>query len=165
MNLSAQNRFQFEWWAISLVGARPAGGDPKKGADKGIDGLLYFKDPKTKKRQKVVVQVKSGKVGVRDIRDFGHVIEREKAALGLFISLDAPTKPMETEAAGTGLYKTEMLGTKLNYPRLQILTTDGLLTGQTRPQLPYGTTSGIKRAQKVTTKPEDLTPNMLDALE
>ena len=161
--LALQNRYQFEWWAISLVGARPAGGDPKKGADIGIDGLLYFKDPKTQKRQKVVVQVKSGKIGVRDVRDFGHVVEREKAAIGLFITLNEPTQPMLAEAAAIGLYKTEMMGTKYNYPRLQVLTINGLLTGQMRPQVPLGTMAGHKRAQKVESRPEDFTANMFEA--
>jgi len=35
-NLARENPYQFQWWALGLVGARPAEG--KKGADKGVDG-------------------------------------------------------------------------------------------------------------------------------
>ena len=62
------NRYQFEWWAVDLVDARPAKGR-KKGADEGVDGYIYFFDDKSNEAKKVVVQVKSGHVGVRDVRD------------------------------------------------------------------------------------------------
>jgi DNA modification methylase len=156
--LAAQSRYQFEWWAISLVGARPAGGDPKKGADTGIDGILYFKDGRGPQK-KVVVQVKSGKIGVAQIRDFALVIAREKASIGLFISLESPTKPMETEAAAQGFYHGQVI--PRDYPRLQLLTIDDLLSGK-RPELPHSAITGFKRAERVVTRPEDLTTNMFD---
>ena len=40
--LADQDKYQFQWWAVSLVNAVPYGGK-KKGADSGIDGLIYFK--------------------------------------------------------------------------------------------------------------------------
>jgi DNA modification methylase len=148
--LAAQDRFQFEWWALSLVRARPAGGQAKKGADTGIDGVLYFMEARGKSR-KVVVQVKSGKVGVKDINEFAHVIEREKAALGLFLTLEPPTGPMKTEAAGMKFYDSELWGE--GFPRLQILTIEDLLQGQ-RPRIPAGhityKRAGVAEAQAET---------------
>lgn len=120
--LALQNRYQFQWWALSLINARPYQ-DKKKGSDTGIDGFIYFQDEKGKV-QKVIVQVKSGHVSVKDIRDLGHVIDREGSEIGVFITLESPTKPMITEAVQKGFYKSQ-LGKQ--YPKLQIKTIDELL--------------------------------------
>jgi site-specific DNA-methyltransferase (adenine-specific) len=81
--LARQDRYQFQWWALGLVGARPAPTEQKKGADKGIDGRLYFHDePKGGKTKQVVLSVKSGGTSVKDVRDLAHVVDREKAAIG-----------------------------------------------------------------------------------
>lgn len=120
--LASQNRYQFQWWALSLINARPYQ-DKKMGSDTGIDGLLYFSDEKDK-IQKAIVQVKSGHVSVKDIRDLGHVMDREKAEIGIFITLEEPTKPMRTEAAQKGFYKSV---TGVQYPKIQIKTIDELL--------------------------------------
>ena len=158
--LALNNRHQFEWWAISLVGARPAGGEAKKGADTGIDGVLFFPDPKTKKQTKVVVQVKSGKVGAKEVRDFRGVIEREKAPIGLFLTLENPTAPMSTEASSMGLYKAQIMGMERSYPRLQILTIQGLLERTERPDLPLGASAALKTAEKFQQKPQDFMTDM-----
>ena len=76
--LAQQSRDEFQKWAIGLIPrARPF--RDKKGADTGIDGVLYFIDDPTNPSQRVVIQVKSGRVGVKDIRDFRGVVERENA--------------------------------------------------------------------------------------
>jgi site-specific DNA-methyltransferase (adenine-specific) len=157
--LAGQNRHQFEYWALSLVDARPATGQRKRGADSGVDGVLYVIDNPKEPPKKIVVQVKSGKVGVSLIRDFAHVIEREEAAMGWFVTLEPPTKPMETEAAGAGVYEPT-LATRgsLAYPRLQILTISDLLEGQ-RPELPsvHVTYKASARA-----KPKAQQPSLFD---
>jgi len=122
VELASQNRYQFQWWALSLIDARPYK-DKKKGSDTGIDGLKYFQDEKHEV-QKVIVQVKSGHVSVKDIRDLGHVIDREGSEIGIFITLENPTKPMIKEAVQKGFYKSP-LGKQ--YPKLQIKTIDELL--------------------------------------
>ena len=119
--------YQFEWWAVDLVDARPAR-DHKKGADSGVDGYINFLDDKSGVAKKVVVQVKSGHVGVNTVRDLKGVIEREKAAVGALITLREPTGPMKTEAASAGFYQPENFPEK--YPRLQILTIAELLDGK-----------------------------------
>jgi site-specific DNA-methyltransferase (adenine-specific) len=140
------DRHHFEWWALSLVGARPAQ-DKKRGADTGIDGVLYFYDDESGTPKKGVVQVKSGHVKSGDIRDFKSVIEREKAAVGLFITLEPPTEPMTKEAATAGFYEPEHFQGR-GVPKLQILTIEELLGGH-RPELPrFAPSATFKKAPK-----------------
>ena len=130
-----EGRYQFEWWALSLVGAKPVGGGSgsrkgKKGADRGIDGIINFFDENSRGRkqpQKVVVQVKSGKVKSGDIRDLKGTVEREKAAVGVFITLEKPTREMNKEALAAGYYESALWSKK--YRRLQILTIGDLFDG------------------------------------
>lgn len=123
--LAQQDRDEFQRWAIGLVPrARPY--QQKKGADTGIDGVLFFKDDASDPKL-VVIQVKSGHVTVAQIREFSHVIKREKATLGLFITLEEPTRPMLEEADRLGFYTTP-LG-NISIPRLQIRTVEQLLNG------------------------------------
>lgn len=130
--LAEQNKYQFQWWAVTLIHGGKPYGDKKKGADTGIDGYLYFMDEKDKLK-KAIISVKGGdNISVSMIRDLGHVIDREKAGIGIFITLVNPTKPMETEAATKGFYKSP-LGTE--HPRIQILTIEELLHKK-KPDIP-----------------------------
>ncbi len=104
--LAEHDRYQFEWWALGKVAARPAQ-DKKKGADSGIDGYLYFMDDQSGNAKKIIIQVKSGHVKAGDIRDLKGVLDREKAVIGAFITLEEPTRPMKQEAAGAGFYVPE----------------------------------------------------------
>jgi site-specific DNA-methyltransferase (adenine-specific) len=149
-HLAQQNRFQFEWWALSLVCARPAGGQKgsrrgKKGADKGIDGVITFIDEVKGKAKRVLVQVKSGKVGSRDIRDLVGTVQRETAAIGVFVSLEPPTGAMAKEAVSAGFYQSP--GWQISYPKVQILTIEDLLGGA-RVKMPpsWGTFKEAGRA-------------------
>ncbi len=124
-DLALRDKYQFQWWAVSLVDAQPFGGK-KKGADGGIDGLIFFKEDK-KTTRRVLVSVKGGdNVSVAMIRDLKGVLEREKEPLGLFLTLEKPTQPMLTEAANAGLY--ELHGKKI--PKIQIATIEDLLEGR-----------------------------------
>ena len=125
--LFEQDPFQFQFWAVSLLEAVPQD-QQKRGADRGIDGLFYFIDGPRRTPQKVVVQVKGGGVQVRDVRDLKGVLEREKAALGLFISLQEPTRPMREEEASGGFYQSDVW--QRAYPKIQIRTIEQLLAGQ-----------------------------------
>ena len=107
----------------------------KKGADGGIDGYIYFRDDTSGKAKKILVQVKSGQVTVADIREFRGTIEREKAAIGVFITLETPTKPMEKEAITAGWYTPEYFVHE-RYPRVQICTIADLLQGK-KVQYPH----------------------------
>lgn len=131
VELATNDRYQFQWWATSLIDARPYM-EKKKGADTGIDGLLYYHEDKGVVG-KAIVSVKSGNVGVKDIRDLGHVIEREQSGIGIFITLHKPTRNMKEEAARSGLHHSDVF--KKDYPRIQILTIEDILSGK-RPNTP-----------------------------
>jgi hypothetical protein len=122
--LAESDPYQFQWWALGLVGARPA--EQKKGADRGIDGRLYFHDEG--QTRQIVFSVKAGHVMVAHLRDLRGVLDREQAQIGVLISLEDPTKQMRTEAAGAGFYESSTWGKK--YPRLQLLTVAELLSGK-----------------------------------
>ncbi|MFT0745894.1 DNA methyltransferase [Synechococcus sp. RC10B2] len=123
--LAQQDRDEFQKWAIGLIPrARPY--QDKKGKDTGIDGVLFFKDD-LKDPKRALIQVKSGRVSVKDVRDFRGVLEREGATLGLFVTLEPPTRDMVQEAEQAGFYTTP-LG-NLRIPRLQVRTVEELLAG------------------------------------
>ncbi|HEV2395652.1 MAG TPA: DNA methyltransferase [Candidatus Sulfotelmatobacter sp.] len=125
--LAVDDPYQFQWWALSLVGARPL--EKKKGADQGIDGRLYFHDEgRGGKTKQIILSVKAGKLHAPYVRDLRGVIEREKAEIGVLISMEAPTKPMLKEAAEAGFYQPP--GTIDKFPRLQILSIAELLEGK-----------------------------------
>ncbi|MGE0489765.1 MAG: DNA methyltransferase [Vulcanimicrobiota bacterium] len=129
--LAAEDRYQFQWWALGLVGAKVTRDQQKKGADQGIDGRGFFKEPGTGDDKAIVYSVKSGKVTSRDVRDLRGVIEREnkrgKTPIGVLITLQEPSKPMVKEAASAGFYTP--VGND-RYPTLQILTVADLLSGK-----------------------------------
>ena len=129
--LAASDPYQFQWWALGLVGARRA--DGKKGADRGIDGRLYFHDePEGGKTKQIIFSVKAGKVQASHIRDLRGVIDREKAVIGVLITMEESTKPMRTEAASAGFYKSEFhAGYPTQHTKIQILTVEELLGGKT----------------------------------
>jgi DNA modification methylase len=130
IDLARRDKYQFQWWAVSIVDARPFGGK-KKGADTGIDGILFFRSDKDK-TEKALVSVKGGdNVGVGMVRELIAVVEREKAAIGVLISLALPTRAMEREAAAAGLYETPFE----KVPKIQIITLAELFQG-IRPRIP-----------------------------
>jgi DNA modification methylase len=124
-DLAASDPYQFQWWALGLVGARPV--EQKKGADHGVDGRLYFHEQTGAETKQVVFSVKAGGTGVNHVRDLRGVIERENAALGVLITMQDPTRPMRQEAAEAGSY-ADAWGQR--YPRLQLFTVGELLTGK-----------------------------------
>jgi site-specific DNA-methyltransferase (adenine-specific) len=152
-DLAQRDKYQFQWWATSLVNAQPYQGK-KKGADGGIDGLIYFQD-EADGHKKIIVSVKGGSnVSVAMVRDLAHVVERENAAIGLFVTLAPPTSPMQTEAVKAGVYTSPVNGR--DYPKLQILTITGLLEGKERAQYPDLTLGAatFKKAKREVKKSE-----------
>jgi hypothetical protein len=137
--LAASNPFQFQFWALGLVGARPE--EEKKGADKGIDGKILFQTEK-KKFESVIISVKAGKTSVAHVRDLRGVLDREKAAIGVLISMQEPTRPMCEEAVTCGFYKSQWG----RYPKMQILTVEDIINGKQIEMPPIKRT--FKKAQK-----------------
>jgi DNA modification methylase len=154
-DLAKRDKYQFQWWAVSLVQAQPFQGK-RKGADTGIDGLKFFSDykaPDTKKEKdkkgfktcKIVVSVKGGSIRADDVRALNHVRERENAEIALFVTLEEPTRGMVGDAVSAGFYESAN-GKK--YPRVQLLTIRGLLNKTQRAEHPdYEPEMSFKKAK------------------
>jgi site-specific DNA-methyltransferase (adenine-specific) len=154
-------RYQFQWWALSLVRARPLGAQEgskkgKKGSDGGIDGVITFIDDTTQKPKRILIQVKSGHVSRGDIGQLRGTIERDNAAIGVFITLEEPTQPMMTEAISAGYYHSPGWGR--DYSKIQILTIAELLAG-TEIKMPSAAEAGtFKQAPRVQQRQGDQQP-------
>jgi len=150
--LALENRHQFEWWALSLVNAHPAQ-DKKKGADRGIDGVIVFGEGQGQ-YQKMLVSVKSGHVNRAHIHELKGVMEREMAALGAFITLKPPTRPMREEAAAAGFYVPENFPEQ-RFPKLQILTVADLFAGKKLDYPRWWSEETFKKAARQRKGPND----------
>ena len=163
--LAELDKWQFQQWALSLIDARPRTEGDGKGADRGVDGMLYFYDhagtdgvpvgrvssraaatpsrpargdarPTTEPiRQKILVQVKGGGVQRNDVSTLLGDVNNQKFAGGILVTLEKPTRPMREEAADAGRYESK-LWHKTDYPKIQILTIEGLLNGSERVAAP-----------------------------
>ncbi len=123
--LADLNRFDFQYWIIGLIGADPM--PEKRGKDRGIDGIITFRDELGAERirtKKCIISVKSGHVKSGDIRDLRGTMEREGAVLGRLITLEPPTKDMLTEAATSGFYSSPIYG---RFPVIEIYTVKDIL--------------------------------------
>ena len=149
--LAADDPYQFQWWALGLVGARPV--EENKGADKGIDGRIYFHVGDSETRQ-IILSVKAGHVSVSHVRDLRGVLAREKADMGVLISLEEPTAAMFKEVAGAGFYASPWG----KHARLQLITIEDLLTGKGIDRPPIQTSLTFKRAPKATPKVREHRP-------
>ena len=144
--LAAENKYQFQYWALGLVDARPHPGEEKTGADGGVDGRLYLREPGQTHRP-IIISVKGGHVTVSQVRDLIGVVTRERAAFGLFICLEEPTSAMRKEAADAGLYEPRHVATR-RYGRVQLLTVAELMSGR-GPDLPMAyLESGFKASPR-----------------
>jgi len=129
-DLALRDKHQFQLWATSVVDAQPYRGG-KKGADGGVDGIMHFRSG-AKSHEKAIVSVKGGgNISVRDVRELISVVDRERAKIGVYLSLESPTEPMVKEAAGAGLYD----GPTGKVPKIQLLTIEELFAGK-KPRVP-----------------------------
>ncbi|WP_018242520.1 DNA methyltransferase [Rhizobium leguminosarum] len=140
-HLAARDKHEFQKWIVGVIGGQPYKGG-KKGMDRGIDGYLHFRDAE-KTSQFGIISVKGGGIKSGDIRDLKGTMDREKASLGIFLTLNEPTREMEREAAAAGIYETG----GLKVPKLQILTAAQILDNR-RPQVPFGHSEGYKKAER-----------------
>lgn len=124
--LAQDDPWQFEAWVLGKVSARQAAGKAaKKGADKGVDGRLFFHDEPGGPTRQIVISVKGGKLKADDVRALGHVRERERAEIGVLLTLQPPSPGMRADAASAGFYVSPWG----RHPRLQIITVEELLHG------------------------------------
>jgi DNA modification methylase len=128
---STDGRYEFQWWALSLIDAKPLGAERKKGADRGIDGVITFSERDS--IQRILVSVKSGKPSLLHAKELLATLETEGGAVGILIELEEPTTEMRRAATEAGSYESELWGGR--YDKLQIVTIAELLDGQ-RPNVP-----------------------------
>lgn len=149
--LARDDPFQFQAWALGLIGARVAGSD-KRGGDKGIDGRLYFHDSAGGESKQIVISVKAGHLVPTYLRDLRGVIDREVAQIGVLVSFEEPTAGMRSEAASAGFYESPWG----KHPRLQMLTVGQLLEGRSI-NYPHVTGSNVthRRAQRAQVAPAE----------
>jgi len=146
-DLAARDKHEFEKWAITLIPeAQPFRGG-QKGADTGIDGIVYMRTEKNR-TDKAIIEVKGGGVSVDQIHKLKSVIEREKALTGIFITLNPPTRQMVSEAAAAGFAETQFG----RIPRIQILTVEGLLNYTESARLPAVDSSAFRKAPREKTQ-------------
>ena len=145
-----EGQYQFQWWALDLIGAQPQGAAQKKGADRGIDGVISFSTGPRGEMGRALVSVKSGSVNSSQVRDLKGVLEREKAEIGLFVTLEEPSGPMHLEATTAGVYNSALSGR--DYPRIQILTVRELLEEHRKPDLPVLVLPAYQQAERVAKK-------------
>ena len=152
INLAERDKYQFQWWAVTLIGARPYQGK-KKGSDTGIDGIMYFEDDLTTgKQEKIVIQVKGGKhVSSPHIDQLIGVVDKEKAAIGVYIAIEPPTRNMIEEARKAGVF--ESANGKM-YPRIQMLTIEEIMNGK-QPEYPYRDTGGFTPFKRAVRQEKD----------
>ncbi len=150
--LAEQSKFQFEAWAVSLLGGQPY--KSKGGGDRGVDGLLYFMDFEGK-FHRIIIQVKGGHYTLESVQRLKATMDTEGAPLGVLIALKKPTKGMLSYAASLGKWK--MPGSQKEYPVMQILTIEDYFNG-VRPDLPdtSATLKKAKREIRESEKPQEL---------
>ena len=141
---SPEGRYQFQWWALGLIDAQPVGGVERKGADRGIDGRITFTG-QDKKLESVLVSVKSGHVNSGQVRDLKGTLDREKAAMGIFVTLEEPTREMRLEATTAGMYRVW----ERDYPKIQIVSIRELLEEGRTPSLPPLVLPTYQQAERV----------------
>lgn len=123
---TADGRFVFQNWIteVMLGGVR----NPKRTGDGGYDGYITFIKEDNSKGF-ALIEVKSGKVTVKNIREFIQVVDKQNADIGVFVCFkETVTKEMLREAKLQGHYNKERFLDK--FPKLQILTVEDLMDGQ-----------------------------------
>ena len=141
--LALADTYEFQKWALSMIDAQPYKGG-KKGGDGGVDGYLYFK-PDGKKTEKAIVSVKGGhSLNPAMVKDLIVTVDQEGAKMGIFLTLETPTKGMITQAAAAGIYKTEYS----QFPKIQIITVERLFQPASPLQMPWQDTSVFKKSQR-----------------
>jgi hypothetical protein len=157
--LAAADPYQFQWWALGLVGARPV--EQKKGADKGIDGKIVFQGDAPGKFETVILSVKAGHTMRAHVHELRGVLDREKAVIGVLITLQEATGPMREEAVTAGFWHSGLWNK--DYPRIQLLTVGDLLDGRQIEMPPQKQVSQtFKRAAKVKAAPSHTQPGLFD---
>ncbi|MFN5516180.1 MAG: DNA methyltransferase [Cyanobacteriota bacterium] len=124
-----RTRKEFEKWAVLTYSNNRAVINTKKGADQGVDGVAYFQGDKDDP-EKIIFQVKSGKVKSGDIRDLQGTMTLQQAAIGILITLQNPTKDMIQTAKTAGIYQSRYMSQSVD--KIQIVTVQDIIENKRR---------------------------------
>ncbi|MDP8240737.1 MAG: DNA methyltransferase [Candidatus Hatepunaea meridiana] len=152
-----KGRFKFQDWIIEVM----LGGVSKqvKVGDGGFDGYLTFYKTR-KEKDLIIIEVKSGNVNVRNIREFINVVETENAGIGVFVCFEENvTKPMLLSAKKVGFYESDLFGQK--YDKIQIITVEELLHGKSI-NYPPNTNVTFKKATMINSGNKDNLVKLFD---
>jgi DNA modification methylase len=160
--LARRDRYQFQWWALDQIDARPKESTRKKGADQGVDGIINFQESPGGTVRTILVQVKSGHVHRDDVATLKGDMDRESAEIGVLLSLEEPTEPMKGEAAGAGVFQAEdPIGAgRPSYPKVQLLTVREILEGGKSVEYPRQGNVTFRRAPASPPKPRGRTKRL-----
>ena len=149
-----RTRKEFEKWAVLTYTNNRGIIKEKKGADGGIDGEVYFLTGQGT-NAKMVIQVKSGKVQRGDIAKLNGDMQREKAAMAVFITMQEPTAQMTTEARMAGAYRHPW---GQEYDKIQIVTIREIIEDKRRLNLPmaHEVLKSAERKGKLTAEQPEL---------
>jgi hypothetical protein len=133
VRLAQDDERGFRWWVLGRVGARPV--VPDVGPEAAVHGRLTFTDAPRRRERRIVFRVKIGALDRTDVNRLREGLAREKARLGVLISLTPPVEAIRREAAEAGMYDSPWG----KYPVLQLLSVNDLFAGkgiQAPPRLP-----------------------------
>lgn len=123
---SPKGRFSFQDWIIEVMLDGVC--NPKKTGDGGYDGYITFQKP-NKEKGIVLIEVKSGKVNVKNMREFIQVVAKQEADIGVFVCFEETiTKEMLRESKLQGYFMNDHFPG--SYPKLQIISVEQLLNGE-----------------------------------
>jgi adenine specific DNA methylase Mod len=125
--LARKDKHTFQGWALQQAGIEAF--QLKPGPDRGIDARkVFFDPPGSNERREIIVSVKGGQLPATCVRDLIGTVHRERAHIGVLITLNPPTRNMVRDAAEAPAYRG---GDRRIYSGIQILTVKDLLDGHT----------------------------------
>jgi DNA modification methylase len=128
--LFERSPFEFERWCIMLVDGQL---NEKQAGDQGIDGVIRIPIDAQGSSHRVLVSVKGSSINLKHVRELVRIVDSQKAAMGLLVTMTPPTVALLEAASQFGTYRYPINGT--TYPRIQIITVQELLQ-EARPKLP-----------------------------
>ena len=151
--LAEKDKYQFQFWSVANLGGTSRGGQNKKGADQGVDGVIGFPEVDPEKSGKaahdfkqVIISVKGGNTGPSHVRDLIGTVKNESAAIGVLVTIKEPTRGTIDAAASAGVYQSNF--TKKSYPKIQIITAGDIVHGKMVEMPPIESLSQYKAAPK-----------------
>ena len=151
--LAEKDKYQFQFWSVAKLGGTSRGGQNKKGADQGVDGVIGFPEVDPEKSGKaahdfkqVIISVKGGNTGPSHVRDLIGTVKNESAAIGVLVTIKEPTRGTIDAAASAGVYQSNF--TKKSYPKIQIITAGDIVHGKMVEMPPIESLSQYKAAPK-----------------